>query len=182
MPKFKEWKHAEAFVNWLQKQIDNKKITVLNSFTKETIMESDISNGIEGLDSDTTFGLCGWTTSGIAGEVISFCSFIFNNSKVPVPLYDIDDEVESISISKIQEQKVSFDEDVRSYNVGESDYSKHKIQPWDIWLDYRLNPWEADIVKRILRTKKSEPRRQDFEKIIHIAKELIRQIDSGEYQ
>jgi hypothetical protein len=93
-----------------------------------------------------------------------------------------DDEVESISISKIQEQKVSFDEDVRSYNVGESDYSKHKIQPWDIWLDYRLNPWEADIVKRILRTKKSEPRRQDFEKIIHIAKELIRQIDSGEYQ
>ena len=39
-------------------------------------------------------------------------------------------------------------EDVRSYNVGQSDYAKHRIQPWDIWLEYKLNPWDADIVKR----------------------------------
>lgn len=72
-------------------------------------------------------------------------------------------------------------EDIRSYNIGKSDYSKHKIQTWDIWLEYKLNPWEADIVKRILREKADTPRREDFEKIIHIAKELIRQIDNGEY-
>ena len=41
----------------------------------------------------------------------------------------------------------------RSVNVGNSDYSKHTIQPWSIWLDYNLNPWDADIVKRVLRTK-----------------------------
>ena len=41
----------------------------------------------------------------------------------------------------------------RTYNEGKSDYSKHIIQPWSIWLDYNLNPWDADIVKRILRTK-----------------------------
>ena len=40
--------------------------------------------------------------------------------------------------------------DIREYNVGNSDYSKHKIQPWDIWREYNLNPWDADIVKRIL--------------------------------
>lgn len=68
-------------------------------------------------------------------------------------------------------------EDVRSYNVGASDYAKHKIQPWSIWLEYNLNPWDADIVKRVLRTKKTDGRRLDYEKIIHICKERIRQID-----
>lgn len=68
-------------------------------------------------------------------------------------------------------------EDVRSYNVGSSDYAKHKIQPWSIWLEYNLNPWDADIVKRVLRTKETDGRRLDYEKIIHICKERIRQID-----
>lgn len=72
-------------------------------------------------------------------------------------------------------------EDIRSYNVGSSDYAKHKIQPWDIWLEYNLNPWEADIVKRILRRKEGQSRREDLEKIIHISHECIRQIDAGEY-
>ncbi|WAX10643.1 hypothetical protein BV283P3_00035 [Phocaeicola phage BV283P3] len=68
-------------------------------------------------------------------------------------------------------------DDVRSYNVGASDYAKHDIQPWDIWREYNLNPWDADIVKRVLRTKKTDGRRLDYEKIIHICKERIRQID-----
>ncbi len=70
-------------------------------------------------------------------------------------------------------------EDVRSYNVGDSDYSKHSIQPWQIWIEYQLNPFDADIVKRVLRHKKSQSRREDYEKIIHICKERIRQIDAG---
>lgn len=68
---------------------------------------------------------------------------------------------------------------VRSHNVGASDYSKHKIQPWDIWMEYHLNPWDADIVKRILRTKSTDSRKLDYEKIIHICQERIRQIDEG---
>lgn len=70
-------------------------------------------------------------------------------------------------------------DDVRSFNVGSSDYSKHKIQPWDIWEEYNLNPWEADIVKRVLRTKNEgglseiESRIMDFEKIIHISRKCI---------
>lgn len=67
---------------------------------------------------------------------------------------------------------------VRDYNVGESDYAKHKIQPWDIILEYRLNYWDGDIIKRVLRTKEGESRRLDYEKIIHICKERIRQIDA----
>ena len=76
-------------------------------------------------------------------------------------------------VKEVKEDK----EDVRSYNVGASDYAKHKIQPWSIWLEYNLNPWDADIVKRVLRTKETDGRRLDYEKIIHICKERIRQID-----
>ena len=67
-------------------------------------------------------------------------------------------------------------EDVRNYNVGESDYSKHKIQPWTIWQEYNLNPWDADIVKRVLRHKSTDSREQDYIKIIHICLERIRQL------
>ena len=63
----------------------------------------------------------------------------------------------------------------RHYNHGNSDYAEHKIQPWDIWLEYNLNPWDADIIKRILRDKGE--RRLDYEKIKHICDERIRQID-----
>lgn len=91
---------------------------------------------------------------------------IFNNS---TPSTSKDN---TLQVSQTQE-------DVRSYNVGQSDYSKHKIQPWDIWLEYNLNPWDADIIKRILRTKETDSRKLDYEKIIHIAKERIRQLDLG---
>lgn len=67
-------------------------------------------------------------------------------------------------------------ENVQSYNVGKSDYSKHAIQPWDIWKEYNLNPWDADIVKRVLRTKEGEARTLDYEKIIHICKYRIAEL------
>ena len=68
--------------------------------------------------------------------------------------------------------------EVRDHNVGASDYSAHVIQPWSIWIDYALNPWDADIVKRVLRSKQGEDRKQDYQKIIHICEERIRQIDA----
>lgn len=73
--------------------------------------------------------------------------------------------------------------EVREDNIGKSDYSKHTIQPWSIWLDYDLNAWDADIVKRVLRTKsepgmsEKEARIMDYNKIIHICKERIRQLE-----
>lgn len=67
--------------------------------------------------------------------------------------------------------------DIRSFNIGNSNYSKHIIQPWSIWLDYpELTSWDHDIIKRVLRTKKGETRTMDYEKIIHDCNERIRQI------
>ena len=68
---------------------------------------------------------------------------------------------------------------VRSFNVGTSNYSDHTIQPCSIWLDWNLNPWDADIVKRVLRNKLGESRKQDYEKIIHICQERIRQAETS---
>lgn len=64
----------------------------------------------------------------------------------------------------------------RDYNIGNSDYSKHLIQPWSIWIDYKLDPFDADIVKRVLRTKIGEDEKMDYEKIIHICLEKLRQM------
>lgn len=70
----------------------------------------------------------------------------------------------------------------RAYNVGSSNYSAMNIQPWDIWKDWKLDPWDADIVKRISRTKKipgktfEEARIEDYEKIKHICDEKISQL------
>ena len=68
-------------------------------------------------------------------------------------------------------------DDTRNYNVGNSNYSEHLIQPWSIWLDYpELTSWDHDILKRVLRTKKGESRKLDYKKIIHICEERLRQL------
>jgi len=73
----------------------------------------------------------------------------------------------------------------KDINVGSSDYAKHNIQPWDIWREYDLNPWEGDIIKRILRTKRipgyteQESRLEDFKKIRHICDEMIAQLEGA---
>ncbi len=74
----------------------------------------------------------------------------------------------------------------RDRHVGESDYSEKEIQPWDMWIEYALNPWDADIQKRLIRTKHipgmtaAESRIQDYEKMKHICDERIDQIKAGE--
>lgn len=99
----------------------------------------------------------------------------------PASVSDITmDEVQGNLMAQLAcEQEDSAKPNVRGYNVGTSDYSKHKIQPWDIWIEYKLNPFDADIIKRVLRHKKTDTRKMDYEKIIHICQERIRQIDSG---
>jgi len=71
--------------------------------------------------------------------------------------------------------------DVRATNVGESNYATKLIQPWTIFLSHpELNYMECDLIKRILRTKSTDSRKQDLIKCKHILDELIRQIDVKE--
>ena len=87
--------------------------------------------------------------------------------------------------SKIATQ---FDaEKIRNHHVGNSNYSQMPkgYQPWDLWKIFHMNPWDADIQKRLLRTKAEpgmtmeESRKLDYQKIIHVCQERINQIDEG---
>lgn len=97
-----------------------------------------------------------------------------------------DEQTCQISLSlynRLRELGIIDSSDTREANAGTSDYSKHTIQPWSIWIDYKLNPFDADIVKRILRKKGNTHeeirvnRKLDYQKIIHICKERLRQLD-----
>jgi len=103
------------------------------------------------------------------------------------PLNESIDNCTCVEIPKELYDKLNYlgliPNEIRKNNVGKSDYSRHTIQPWAIWADYDLNPWDADIIKRTLREKPEEgmPLREsrimDYKKIGHIVKERIRQLE-----
>lgn len=121
-------------------------------------------------------------------EVEPFSDNYFIVSETRSGIYKADTEVVNESASTTSIPKDLYDklkllgffesDSTRSHNVGKSDYSKHIIQPWAIWQDYNLNPWDADIIKRVLRNKDGEDRKMDYRKIIHICQERIRQIET----
>ena len=63
-------------------------------------------------------------------------------------------------------------------NIGESDYSTRKIQPWDVWESFNPTPWEADIIKRLMRTKSAEDDELDLQKIRHVCEYKMMELDS----
>lgn len=81
--------------------------------------------------------------------------------------------------SKFFCKKKTMEKKANKYNVGISDYSTHSIQPYTIWAEYKLDPWRADIVKRVLRKKGKTPKeikansRLDLQKIIHICQYML---------
>lgn len=89
-------------------------------------------------------------------------------------------QINSSLYKKLCKLGIIGDSEERNHNVGTSDYSKHFIQPWSIWQDYNLNAFDADIVKRVLRNKGGESRILDYEKIIHICQERIRQLKNDD--
>jgi len=82
------------------------------------------------------------------------------------------DEVEESEQSEQEMVEEELNRNARSYNIGKSDYAQHRIQPWDVWAEYKLDPWRADIIKRVLRNKPGE-RELDLKKIIHICTWLL---------
>lgn len=74
-----------------------------------------------------------------------------------------------------------------AYNVGTSNYSRLAVQPWYMWEMLRLNPWDADIQKRLIRTKMEpgktwrEARIEDYEKIKHICDHRIGMLRNSRY-
>ena len=93
----------------------------------------------------------------------------------------MDDEAVKILKSQMNAKNI------RNYNVGSSNNTSmpKEYQPWDLWKIFHMNPFDADILKRLLRTKTEpgmtpqESRKLDYQKIIHVCQERINQIDEG---
>lgn len=66
--------------------------------------------------------------------------------------------------------------------VGGDHYMQTGIQPWEIWKAYGLDPWQAGIIKYILRAGRKEnvPALQDYEKARHYLDYLIEREKEGE--
>lgn len=138
----------------------------------------DVSNGLKGTIAD----------------IVSKCEQ-YSDPTTPEnesnDISNLDDEISGMEILRVPESTYHelkrlgiIDSVIRNKNCGTSDYSKHLIQPWSIWIDYNLNAWDADIIKRVLRTKEEaglterESRILDYNKIIHVCQERIRQLES----
>jgi len=66
-------------------------------------------------------------------------------------------------------------EEVMSKQVGGTHYKK-KIQPWTIIDEYKLNYYEGNILKYLLRDKVD--RVEDLQKLIHYAEKEILNLSS----
>lgn len=76
-----------------------------------------------------------------------------------------------------EESKKFMSEEERKKQIGGNHYSSHKIQPWDIILDYDLDFWTGNVVKYCLRQKKDKL--EDLKKARHYLDERIRQLSSN---
>ena len=72
--------------------------------------------------------------------------------------------------------------DVMAKQVGGTHYKGAKVQPWDIFMQYSLDPWSANVVKYILRFPKKAGK-QDLEKAKHYIEYLLANYDQvyGKY-
>lgn len=110
----------------------------------------------------------------------SSAAILLTNLSAQVAMYntELPDAVPAVAVESTA--------DHRSHNVGESDYASHPIQPWDCWINWGMNPWDADMLKRLIREKlivgytAKESRIQDYKKIQHLCDERITQIEKGD--
>ena len=69
-----------------------------------------------------------------------------------------------------------------SYQVGGNHYVKRKIQPWEIWKAYEMNPWEANALKYLLRYKDKGKPLEDLKKCRHYIEFLINTLEEQDVQ
>ena len=76
---------------------------------------------------------------------------------------------------------VPMSDDPAKRQVGGDHYvSQGRMQPWEIWKHYKLNPWEASAIKYILRRKDPAKRAEDLRKAAHCLEYLAQMVEAGE--
>jgi hypothetical protein len=63
--------------------------------------------------------------------------------------------------------------------VGGDHYKGRKLQPWDLWEAFDLDPWEANALKYLLRWKDKNGV-EDLKKAVHYIEYLIEREENGQ--
>lgn len=94
--------------------------------------------------------------------------------KEEVAMYPVFGEPADISAQVLAEKGA------RHGQVGGDHYRKHRIQPWDVWDEYDLDRYTANVVKYLLRAGDKGPKIEDLKKARHyLDKAIEREEQSG---
>jgi hypothetical protein len=79
------------------------------------------------------------------------------------------------SISIHEEPVQTLSDYIKTKQVG-GDHYKSNIEPWDVFLDWGLDPWACNVIKYVQRHRKKAGK-QDLEKAKHYLEFLIANYD-----
>lgn len=76
--------------------------------------------------------------------------------------------------------------DPDEYQIGGDHYHKYTMEPWDIIEEYKLDFWEGNALKYLLRWRQKtitvgEDRSSDLFKCKHYIEKIIKRNEEGKY-
>lgn len=83
----------------------------------------------------------------------------------PINLYNIDRAFDKIMSINVWEKQ-----------IGGDHYKKTDIEPWDVFLDWQLDPWLCNVIKYLQRHHRKNGK-QDLEKALHYLEFAIKNYD-----
>ena len=89
----------------------------------------------------------------------------------PINLHNVDqafDRATSVDVKTLGDY-------IKSKQIG-GDHYKTRIEPWDVFLDWRLDPWACNVIKYVQRHRKKAGK-QDLEKAKHYLEFMIDNYD-----
>jgi hypothetical protein len=89
----------------------------------------------------------------------------------PINLHNVDqafDRAASVDIKTLGDY-------IKSKQIG-GDHYKSNIEPWDVFLDWGLDPWACNVIKYVARHRKKAGK-QDLEKAKHYLEFMIANYD-----
>lgn len=100
--------------------------------------------------------------------------FAVNGYAVTVPADALPKLIAFLGGSKAEEEQ-------KAYDPPPAHYQGEGVTPWHIWEAFGLDPWQANVIKYVLRAgkKPGEEAASDYEKAVHYLSYLIDRAERG---
>ena len=95
----------------------------------------------------------------------------------PKDWYSVLEAHRNNAIEQEYKHPVTLGDYIKSKQVGGNHYKGTKIQSWDVFLDWGLDPWACNVIKYVQRHRKKAGK-DDLEKAKHYLEFMIENYDS----